>query len=461
MRSDTGGETAVPPDRTELFGQPRGLLTLALTEFWERVSFSAMLTLLTLYLGTYLLLPGPSAHVIFYPAIRAGMETVTGPLSPQAIAAQLCGIYVGLAYLLPMAGAAIGDKLIPRRLAVAIGAMLMTAGHALMAVEAATLIALLLIVAGAGLFRGNILPQIGALYSSGDSRRATGFQVYALVINLGAFVAPLVTGILAQRWGWHSAFGFAGLGMGLGLIIYLRGSRDLPADPSRRSAQVRQPLSAAERRALFGLFLVLPSAVTLWLAQSQIWNIYNFWVRDHVDLAIGTFRIPIPWFQALDGLSGVIVAPLFLAVRRLRLDANDHRAVLGRIAVGCSIYGAAVAWLALGSWIAGPLGKVPALWAVVFHLVSTIGWFCMNPVALALFSRAAPASVNGTVIGIYVSTTFVGSVISGSFGGIYERWTPEAFWLLHAAIPAAGGVALLMLRPAILRLLPASQPAPN
>src|ERR1039458_1560811 len=231
----------------DLLGQPRGLFFIGATELWERISFHGMQALLVLYMVEQLLLPGHVENIVGFTGFRAAIEGVTGPLSSQALASQIFGLYVGFVYLVPVFGGLLGDRVLGRRRAVALGAVLMTAGHFCMAFEASFLAALLLLILGAGLLRGNLASQVGDLYSDDDRRRETAFQIYYGALNSGAFVAPLITGVLAQTYGWHYGLGFAGFGMLLGLLVYLSGARDLPPDAVRGASAVRAGLGFSDR----------------------------------------------------------------------------------------------------------------------------------------------------------------------------------------------------------------------
>jgi POT family proton-dependent oligopeptide transporter len=237
-----------------LFGHPRGLWVLAGTELWDRISFHGMQALLVLYMVSELLLPGHVEHIAGFAAFRQVVESVTGPLSVQALATQIFGIYVGLVYFTPVFGGLIGDKVMGRTAAVTIGALLMTAGHFCLAFDEAFLPALLLLILGAGLLRGNLSPQMGELYGRDDHRRDMAFQIYAAAINLGAFIAPVATGALGQVFGWHAAFAFAGFGMLAGLLIYLFGGRWVGmSGPGLVSAPKAPPLTAADWRIIWHL----------------------------------------------------------------------------------------------------------------------------------------------------------------------------------------------------------------
>jgi POT family proton-dependent oligopeptide transporter len=439
----------------EAFGQPRGLWVLAGTELWERISFHGMQALLVLYMVGALLLPGHVEHVAGFAGFRAGIETFTGPLSVQALAAQIFGLYVGLVYFTPVLGGAIGDRLIGRRAAVTIGAVLMTCGHFSLAFDRSFLLALLLLILGAGLLRGNLSAQVKSLYADGDRREADAFQLYYVGINIGAFLAPIITGALAVFYGWHAGFGFAGFGMLIGLGVYLAGAKHLPADPPRRGPTARARLTAPERRRLLGLALTCPFLICFWIAQSQVWNVYNLWVRDHVELGIGRFQVPIPWLQALDGVSPILVMPLFLALWRRQAARGTEPDDLRKIAIGCLIFGAGALWLATASLVSGADGRAPLLWAVAFHLISNSGWLYVAPIALALFATRAPESVRGMMVGVNSINVFFAAVIAGRIGGLYEQVSASSFWLIHAAIVAGGGLALLVFGGPLRRLLSA------
>jgi POT family proton-dependent oligopeptide transporter len=433
-------------------GQPQGLVVIAGTELWERISFHGMQALLVLYMVEQLLLPGHIEHILGFAGFRSTIEWATGPLSVQGLASQIFGLYIGFVYLMPVIGGALGDRVLGRRRAVALGALMMTFGHFCMAFEALFLVALLLLVIGAGLLRGNLISQLGNLYPKSDHRRETGFQLYYSMLNTGAFVAPLITGTLQVKFGWHYGFGFAGVGMLAGLLIYRVGRKYVPADLPRR-AVIADPLTAGDRRVIFFMVLMLPLLTAFWVAQSQIWNTYNLWARDHLNLTLGAHRLPVPWLQAIDSLAAVVFVPPMLRFWRWQHSRGTEPDDLGKMAIGCLLFGAAVAWLAAAQLIAPAPGTVPLAWAIAYHFSSGIGYIYFAPIAIALFSRTAPAAVNALMIGVYYLSMFAGSTISGRMGSLYEHVSAGQFWLLHAAVVCAGGVALLLFAPRLRREL--------
>src|ERR1041384_6669322 len=154
--------------QAELFGHPKGLTVLFGTEMWERFSYYGMASLLVLYLVKYLLLPGQVEAVIGYRAVKGTLEAFSGPLEPQPLASQIFGFYAGFAYLLPILGGYLADRLLGQRKMAIIGALLMAVGHFLMAVESLLFIALGFLVLGMGAFKPNVSTQVGSLYAPDD-----------------------------------------------------------------------------------------------------------------------------------------------------------------------------------------------------------------------------------------------------------------------------------------------------
>jgi POT family proton-dependent oligopeptide transporter len=187
----------------------------------------------------------------------------------------------------------------------------------------------------------------------------------------------------------------------------------------------------------------VPIAALFWVAQSQVWNTYNLWVRDHIELRVGGFTMPVPWLQALDGLAPFICLPPMLLFWRWQAMRGREPNEFTKAAIGCFIFAVSTAWLGAAQLVTDAHGRTPLLWAVAFHFASNFGWLYFAPTMTALFSRAAPKSVNATMMGVYLLSVFLGSVVSGRLGGLYERMPASQFWLLHASLVGLGGVILL------------------
>src|SRR6478672_10190006 len=236
-----------------LLGHPKGLFYLAFTEAWERFSYYGMTALVVLYMVNQLLLPGHVEHIGGFSGFRAALESLVGPLSTQALASQIFGLYAGFVYFTPLLGGIIADRWIGQRNAVVIGALSMSAGHIAMAFDQSFLLALLLLVIGSGFLKGNISAQVGALYPpEHEGRRTRGFVIFSTGINIGAVSGPLLCGLLAQVYGWHYGFGIAAIFMFLGLATYLYGYRYLPARVERHNREGTR-ITPGERRIIIAL----------------------------------------------------------------------------------------------------------------------------------------------------------------------------------------------------------------
>jgi len=440
----------IAADRS-FFGHPRGLLFIVFTEAWERFSFYGMQALLVLYMAGYLLHPQNVAHVAGFAAFRAVIEDAFGHLSIEAMATQIFGLYGGLIYFMPVLGGLVGDRVLGRRRAVVVGAVLMALGHFMMAFEATFLVALLSLILGCGLLKGNLAAQVGALYPKDDSRQDAGFSIYFVSINIGASIAPLVCGTLGEVYGWHYGFAAAGVGMLIGLGIYLSGSHYLPADPATSTKTARERLSPGEIRIVLALLSVLLVLTLFWTAQSQVWDTYPLWIRDRVDRHILGFVLPITWFQAIDSFAVLVLAPPILWFWRQQARRGTEPGDLIKIPIGCAVFAFACFWLSLGEIASS--GKVLIFWPVAFHFICACGYLYTAPTGLALFSRTAPASINAMMVGVYYLGLFAGSIASGWLGRFYQVLPSSAFWMMHGGIALSGSALMLVAMRPLARLL--------
>jgi len=312
---NSGQPSAAAPGPGETFmGHPKGLIYLASTEAWERFSFYGMRALLVLYMVQELLLPGHIENVAGMAATRSAIESVTGPLSTQAFASQIFGLYAGLVYFTPLFGGLIADRWLGAKKTVMTGIILMTLGHFAMAFEVTVLLALTLLVLGSGCLKGNIAAQVGHLYPKDDeARRTRGFTIFSTGINIGAIIGPLVCGLLAQLYGWHIGFGAAGILMVVAAITYFAGMRHFAEDrPLARHRENVAPLETNERQMLGLIAVLLCMVIFQFLAYDQMFNVGIIWVAENVALNSFAGEIPVPWFNSLDSLSSVLVVPFLI-----------------------------------------------------------------------------------------------------------------------------------------------------
>ncbi len=451
----TAAETAIalPSDAAAdrgFVGHPLGLAYLAFMEAFERFSFYGMQALLVLYMTSQLLHPGHIEHIVGFGPFRAALEGVFGPMSPQALASEIFGLYAGFASFTPVFGGIAGDRLLGQKNAVLLGGTMMAAGHFLMAFEAPFLLALVLLMFGCGLLKGNISAQVGNLYRGADRRREDAFQVFYLLANVGVFTAPLVCGTLGETVGWHWGFGAAGVGMLISLGIYVSGLRYLPADtlPARGAARAAaSKLTRADLPRLAAMGVILVVVALFWIGNGDILNSYMVWAKAHLERHIGGFEFPTTWLQSVGAIVGMSMAPVLIGLWTAQAKRGTEPSALGKMAIGCGLMICAYAVLALGTFLAGP-DKVPLTWALAFHLIAQTGYLFVYPIGMALFSRTAPPAINSMMIGIYFLSVFAGSLLIGWVGQFYAKMPAWEFWLLHAgAAGLAGGLIVALWGP--------------
>jgi len=420
-------------------GHPKGLYYLAFTEAWERFSYYGMTALLALYMVNELLLPGHVENIAGFAQFRAGIEALAGPLSTQALASQIFGLYSGFVYFTPLLGGIVADRWIGQRSAVVLGALSMSAGHLAMTFDASFLAALLLLVIGSGFLKGNISAQVGALYSRDDeTRRTRGFILFSTAINVGAVTGPLLCGLLAQVYGWHWGFGIAAIFMLLGLATYLQGYRHLPARVERQTFEgVR--LSAADWRVVAALVCVMIITVFQSTSFFQIFNVMPIWIQEHVAPEVAGFRVPIPWYQSINAIFSIIGVPMLFWLWGRQARRGREPDELAKIGTGAWIAAASNLILVAASlaYDGTPIHPVfPFLYSAGLGISFLYYW----PTLLALVSRTAPAKVNATLMGFAFMSLFVSNNIIGWLGGYYGAMQPAQFWAMHAAIGATGGL---------------------
>src|SRR6476619_1612815 len=445
----------------DFFGHPRGLWYLAFTEAWERFSYYGMQSLLVLYMVKYLLLPGRIEHVAIFDAFRQ-LPLYRG-LDGQPLASAIFGTYTAAVYFTPIFGGFVADRFLGRRRTVLLGALTMAAGHFLMAFETAFLFALLCLVLGCGMFKGNIASQVGSLYRPEDLRRADAFQIFYLGINAGVIISPLIVGSLGEKVGWHYGFAAAGVGMLLAIGIYLWGQKYLRAsdnDPrlAIATATPKPKLTKRDWNAVIALVLLIPVMAVAIVPNNQIFNAYLVWGDRQFDLVFMGKTLPPTWLVTLDA----IVSVSFLALvaifyrwygKRWREPDEITKLIIGS---AFSVCGALCLFTAAATQGAGQ--KIGLFWPVAFHFLNSIAFAHMLPIGLALFAKYAPKAINATIIGLYYLAFFAANTMVGWIGGFLEKWPTTNFWLLHAAFALGSGLCFVIFKVIVQRHLTIDEP---
>jgi POT family proton-dependent oligopeptide transporter len=424
-------------------------------------------------------------------------------------------------YLATMPGGWVADRLIGPRRAVLYGGIFIAAGHFSMALAslATFYLGLFLIVIGTGLLKGNVSVIVGRLYAAGDNRRDAGFSIFYMGINLGAFIAPLVCGYLGQEVAWHYGFAAAGIGMVLGVIQYVLGGKSLgdagnepaPATPEARARWKRQatlwgglfaglavvigvggytgavPITAAQVADAAGVLLI---AITfgffgwlywsgdwtpeerkrlyvigvLFLAASIFWSLFeqagstlNLFARDNTRNVAFGFEFPSSWFQSMNSMFLIIVAPVMAWVWIRLSAAGKEPSTPMKFAWGLVLAGLGFAILMPPAQAEGQLAS--PLWLTSTYFLHTMGELFLSPVGLSAMTVLAPARIGGLMMGVWFLATSVGNFISGRVSGLYEAMPLPTLFGTIAAIAIVFGVLLMVLTPAMRRLLPSAPAA--
>ncbi len=445
----SGGDAAaaieLPASDRAFLGHPKGLGYLALVEACERFSYYSMQTLLVLYMVKYLLLPENIGKVAGLGWLQANYY---GGKEGQPLASAIFGDYTALVYLTPILGGILADRWLGRRMAVTLGAMIMALGHFLMAFDVSFLFALLALIVGVGLFKGNMASQVGELYTDSDIRRAMAFQIFYIAINVSVIAAPLVSGTLGEKVGWHWGFGTAGIVMVAGLLVYLVAAPWLPADnrPQRGAASApRAPMQRRDWLRLAALLALVPILALSLLTNNQIFNAYLVWADQQFQLTFFGQTLPTSWMITIDATLSFAMLVAVAAFWKWWGTRRREPDELGKMIIGSLFSIAGGLCLVLAAATQGT-GKIGLFWPVMFHLLNSIAFSHILPVSLALFSRLAPKAITAFTIGIYYLAFFAANKIVGAIGGWYSTMDTVQFWLLHVASAAVGLVAFTVFR---------------
>jgi POT family proton-dependent oligopeptide transporter len=446
--------------RGDLFGHPTGLTFLFTTEMWERFSYYGMRSLLVLYMTKYLLLHGRADSTLGLSALKSGLEAIFGPLDIQPLSSQIYGLYTAFVYLTPIFGGLVADRLLGQRRTVVVGAVLMAIGHFMMAVEQLFLFALLALILGSGAFKPNISTQVGGLYAPGDGRRDRAYSIFYVGINIGAFLAPLVCGTLGEEAGWHYGFAAAGVGMLIGLAIYLYALPLLPADElqkARENQSARRALDGNEWRGVIALLVLFVPTTLFWATYEQSGNTIVLWADANTDRTVDFFglvsQIPTTWFLAFNPFMIFAFTPFVVALWTRQAARGREPSTITKMALGCFGVTAANLVMALAAFHAGGV-KASWLWLFGFFVILTVGELYLSPVGLSLVTKIAPARILSMMMGVWLATSFVGGFLAGWLGSFWSRMEKPEFFLMIAAIAALAGAIIFACRRLLRGALP-------
>ena len=427
-RAGRASVAAAGDPRRSLFGHPRGLTVLFLTQMWAEFSYFGLQAMLVYYM---------TGHLGF----------------SQARSSLIYGAYGATAFFSPFFGGIIADRWLGRTKSVVLGGTMMMAGHFAMAFEPMLFPALALVALGNGLFIPPLAVQVGSLYADDDPRQAQAFSAYYMGINLGGLLAPLVCGTLGEKFGWHWGFAAAGIGMGIGLIVYLRYLRLLPDDPPvvRRGGEAAPlpALTSVDWRHLRLLVAMIGAIVLFRVAYEQSGNVIALWVAHQTDRHIALFggvEIPATWFQSINPLLIIVLTPLLIRWWRRHDKGSSPALLFARMSLGCLIAALAMMVMVAAGAANAATGKpVSPTWVVGYFVLLTIGELYAIPVGLSLIGKLSPKRIAAMLMGSWYIAKFLGSLLAGVMGAYWDVLPATLFFGLGAASVLAAAIVLLLM----------------
>ncbi|WP_276371376.1 peptide MFS transporter [Chryseolinea sp. H1M3-3] len=444
----------------KFFGHPRGLATLFFTEMWERFSYYGMRALLLLYMVASVEEGG------------LGFDEKTG--------GAIYGLYTMLVYLLALPGGWLADNLWGLRKTVFYGACIISVGHFLLLLPflETFFLGLLFIVVGTGMLKPNISSLVGNLYlPHEDARRDAGYSIFFMGINIGAFLAPFITGYLGEKINWHYGFGAAGIGMVLGLIQYKLSEHLLQSKGSLPSflAEDRQQLTKnktifffamliiglfvllmmigiikpnpvsiarisayviaacavlyfifllffaalenAERKSVLTIAVFFFISVVFYMGYEQQGSSLNLFASRYTDMFIGKFEMPASWLQSVPAVSVLIFAPVFawLWVYLSQRKLNPSTPV--KLSFGLLFVSASYALMSAAALTTFGGQKAIPLWLIMTYVLQTFGEICLYPVGLSAVTKLAPKKYSAQLMGVWFMSLALGNLLAGLIAG--------------------------------------------
>jgi POT family proton-dependent oligopeptide transporter len=463
----------VPAEKT-LFGHPRGLTYLFSTEMAERFSYYGMTAILVLYLTKHLLLTGHAEGVIGYQAVKHAFESVVGPVSVTAFASDIAGLYTGLVYLTPFFGGLLADRVFGQRYTVIVGGVLMAIGEFLLTQESLFFFGLLFLIFGNGAFKPNISTQVGNLYRAGDSRIDRAYSIFYVGINLGAFLSPFICGTLADKVGYQWGFFAAGVGMVLGVLVYVFSLRTLPPDRITRmrrgeTTSSRAKLSSRDWKSIGALVALCIPITFFWTTYQQQSIAILFWSDSFTDRRVIpgllNYVMPPEWSQSINPIMIFAFTPLVIWYWARQAQRGKEPTTVMKMAIGSFLVAASFVIMAGVAMMTGPSGHSNWLWLIPFFVVYTFGELYLSPIGLSLVARVAPPQVLSMMMGFWFITSFVGNTLSGYLGSFWDKVDKTEFFLISAAIPGVAAVIIWLfdrpLKPILEERMKVPTPGPD
>jgi POT family proton-dependent oligopeptide transporter len=470
------------------FGHPRGLMTLFTTELWERFSYYGMRAILLYYLTDTVANGGLGI------ADRTGLALVS--------------IYGTSVYLLSVVGGWLADRVIGARRATLYGGVIIAAGHMSLALPAAAMsyLGIALVALGTGLLKPNVSSMVGELYARGDSRRDSAFSIFYMGINIGSFTAPFLVGAARSWGGYHAGFVVAAVGMAVALVFFVAGSRYLgkaggtapnPVLPEERPALLRGLLvilggvvvvaaiaavvsggfglttfidtmsylafiapvayfvimyrspkvTDAERPRVLAYIPLFVAAMLFWMIFEQAATTLAAFAANRTDLDLFGATIKPEFFQSVNPLSIIILAPVFAWIWA---RTGDRPATATKFAFGLGLAAVSFLVMSAASALIGD-GKAPAWVLVLVYVIQTLGELCLSPVGLAATTLLAPRAFRNQAMAVWFLAPAAGQAITAQLISATEGTSDTVYFGGIGAVALLFAFGLLALSPWVSR----------
>lgn len=475
------------------FGHPKGLFTLFFTEFWERFSYYGMRAILIYYM--------------YYQLKDGGLGI------DQPTAASIMAVYGSLVYMSGIIGGWIADRLLGSSRTLVYGGILIMFGHIVLAFPGGItplFVSMALIIIGTGLLKPNVSNVVGDLYSKEDNRRDAGFSIYYMGVNLGAFLSPLIVGTIAEKYNFHLGFGIAAFGMLLGLIVFgITKKKNLglagtivpnPLAPNERKKVIAQIIIGAAVLVIIGIVLsmlgiltlksftmivsilglIIPAAyfivmynskkstadeksrliayiplfiaaIMFWAIQEQGAIILATYADTRTQLNLGGFKIEPAWFQSVNPLFIIILAPVFASLW-LKLGSRQP-STPKKFSLGLLFAGLSFLIMIIPAYMNGTDSLVSPMWLVLSFLLVVIGELCLSPVGLSTTTKLAPAAFSAQTMSLWFLTSASAQAINAQIVPLYNAKTEIVYFGVIGGLSIVLGILLLLAAPRISKLM--------
>lgn len=414
---------------------PKGLFLLFSVEMWERFSYYGMRAMLVLYMLEKLAFTNQFASSIY-------------------------GFYTGFVYLTPLLGGYLADKFLGQRKSISIGAIVMLAGLFSLAsgIDWLFFPALTLMIIGNGFFKSNISTIVGMLYGDDKQKRDSGFTIFYMGINLGAFFSPLVCGTLAMKYGYNYGFFAAGIGMLIGYITYKLGEKKLLGNygltpiklQTIENIEEQKELTHRDKRKIWALFILMIFSIFFWICFEQAGCSLTLFAKNSTQRVFGSFEIAAEYFQSLNPLFIITLAPVMSMLWSFLASKGKEPTSVVKFCMALTLISIATLIMAIAAhFTSGDTILVSPLWLLFAYLIFTIAELCLSPIGLSLVTKLAPAQFASLLMGMWFLSSFIGNLAAGLFAGLYENMSHSIFFLILSIIAFIIALILTSLIPVL------------